>query len=707
MSEYIPIRGRLAADNSVSGLSQYQSGEAIPIRHGGTNATTAAGALNQLGAAASGDNTNIVSISSSASLKYPSYTSSTIDAHKIVTFNLDCPACVSPSFNWKRAIRQTSWYAELGAPPTHGAFVVNNAQTDIEWIDLDSATLAVYMTFTGAASNIVRVGGASEFVTDIAIVDFKLLIANDGDYGLTIVDFLADTAYLVNDTGNGGLHRYIEDISNRNSGTNAIVSYDATLGIATRTVNSVAICRDPSGGTDAFGRPLHYWFVYTAGGGSLYSPIDNAIYDTTLTTDDDFIALNSSSGLLAFQRTGSPQVTNIEVYVGFEGLASDGWSGTFAYQNNSAGGADLTWANATGVSAIQILDGQSPIANGPILIVGGTAEGVLLLFPEFTNGNQCADGGMISLTSTYVTPYMKGTRAAAYPLDSLTDRSGNGLTLTNNGGTAFTGTSPFGMACANLDGVDDNLTVASAEFNFGTTDWTMSYYVKTTSATNPAASVTVVACDNGTIRIETHFETDGTMAAYITDDNGASADLLWGATGDIYDAEWHHIIFRRDGTALSLWADGIKIDSGTVAAAAGALNTGNLTIGNGPINGAAYFAGQVANVSMVATAWTDEEIKFEHSRMVAGLAGNTTLLTADDIDSVQVAPDGEYAIVTAGNVAHIMDPRTGIILSTDAVGAGTLNDAAIWQRAGADTPSYLLGASTTVEAVQPDERIGG
>jgi hypothetical protein len=36
MSEYIPIRGRLAADNSVSGLSQYQSGEAIPIRHGGT-----------------------------------------------------------------------------------------------------------------------------------------------------------------------------------------------------------------------------------------------------------------------------------------------------------------------------------------------------------------------------------------------------------------------------------------------------------------------------------------------------------------------------------------------------------------------------------------------------------------------------------------------------------------------------------------------
>jgi hypothetical protein len=50
MSEYIPIRGRLAADNSVSGLSQYQSGEAIPIRHGGTGAVSAAAALAALGA---------------------------------------------------------------------------------------------------------------------------------------------------------------------------------------------------------------------------------------------------------------------------------------------------------------------------------------------------------------------------------------------------------------------------------------------------------------------------------------------------------------------------------------------------------------------------------------------------------------------------------------------------------------------------------
>jgi len=641
------------------------------------------------------------------------YISSAIDAHKIVPFFLDEPAHVSPTFNWRKAIRQTSWYAELGAPPTHGAFVVNAAQTDVEWIDLDSATLAVYMTFTGAANNIVRVGGASEFVTDIEIFDFKLLIGNDGDYGLTLVDFLEDAAYLVNDTSNGGLHRYVEDISNRNSGTNSIASYDATLGIVTRTVNAVAICRDPSGAADHFGRPLHYWFVYTAGGGSLYSPIDNAIYDTTLTTNDGSIALDSSSGLLAFQRTGSPQVTNIEVYNGFEGISSDGWSGTFAYQNNGAGGADLPWANATDVAALQIINGISPIANGPVLIVGGTAEGILLLFPEFTNGTQNVDGGIISLTSTYVTPYMKGTRLAAYPLDSVTDRSGNGNTLTNNGTTAFTGTSPLGVACADFDGTDDYFYATFSAISF--VNCSLSFYFKADD-NNPAATQTLfeIADASRAERFLIALTTSGTLTIEV-DDGVLAGELYVSSFGpDVCDLNWHHIAMLRDNSGyMSIYLDSILIYSNTSYSHMGVITVDRFGIG-AVASGSNFFDGQIANLSFSYVASTStgetltgEEIALEYSRMVAGLAGNTTLLTADDIDSVQVAPDGEYAIVTAGDVAHIMDPRTGIILSTDAVSAGTLNDAAIWQRDGADTPAYLLGASTTVEAVQPDERIGG
>ena len=164
-----------------------------------------------------------------------------------------------------------------------------------------------------------------------------------------------------------------------------------------------------------------------------------------------------------------------------------------------------------------------------------------------------------------------------------------------------------------------------------------------------------------------------------------------------------------DGANVILYVDGVQTVGSALTSALGSP-TVDFVVGAEINSGALathYFDGKISNVFVGTTAWTADEVRTEYARMQAALAGNTTLLTADDIDSVQVAPDGEYAIVTAGDTAHVMDPKTGIILSTDAVGAGTLNDAAIWTRDGADTPAYLLGASTTVEAVQPDERIGG
>jgi hypothetical protein len=181
------------------------------------------------------------------------------------------------------------------------------------------------------------------------------------------------------------------------------------------------------------------------------------------------------------------------------------------------------------------------------------------------------------------------------------------------------------------------------------------------------------------------------------------------APSAITAGEWHHICGVYDGANVILYVDGVQTVGSALTSALGSP-TVDFVIGAEINSGALathYFDGKISNVFVGTTAWTADEVRTEYARMQAALAGNTTLLTADDIDSVQVAPDGEYAIVTAGDTAHVMDPKTGIILSTDAVGAGTLNDAAIWQKDGADTPSYLLGASTTVEAVQPDERIGG
>ena len=297
---------------------------------------------------------------------------------------------------------------------------------------------------------------------------------------------------------------------------------------------------------------------------------------------------------------------------------------------------------------------------------------------------------------------------AAYPLDSVTDRSGNANDLTNNGTTAFTGTSPLGLSCAHFDGTDDYLSrTGDNDFNLTTTgELTVSCYFKSDSASNPAG--VEILCrlrdGGGNDVIDLRLTTSGYVYVWGTDDASSTSDEI-ATSVDLYDANWHHLCVVCDFSGnMKLYADNVLLGTTTFSNINTNLDCSAIYVGGDSGN---YFDGMIANLSVNKSAWTADEVRLEYQRMQAGLAGFTTLLTADDIDSVQVAPDGEYAIVTAGDVAHIMDPRTGIILSTDAVGAGTLNDAAIWQRAGADTPAYLLGASTTVEAVQPDERIGG
>jgi len=702
MADKTPVRATFSGADP-DGLAEYQAGETIPVANGGTGAISASAARTSLGlvistdVAAPGD-----TVQAGTLFDRISYVSSAIDAHKIIPFFLDEPAHVSPSFNWKRLIRQTSWYAELGAPPTHGAFVIDASQNAINWIDLDSATLAVYMTFTAntAATYMLR---AASGIADIKVLDFKLYVANGATWGINIIDFLAD----IQDQYNAGHARFEGDISDRNGSGGAAVGPSNGLAIVNGTVFAVAVCRDPSGSTDHFGRPLHYWGAATDGGThptSIYNPITDAIYDIGSGYGLDPIgAVLTPAGM--YVSTSNTVSGGLSDYVwvkrSVEGVTADGVAIDMAIHTSSS----MPFSGAANIQCIAALDGAS-VTDGYPIILAGYDEGLCLIHLNSTTAQ-----GVIWLTSTFATPLLdKQNTVAAYPLDSVTDRSGNGHTLTNIGTTAFSGTSPLGVACANLDGSDDILRLTGTSA-FGESV-NLSFYIKTASATNPAGSadfpisMTDSAGTAGLIHM--YVDTDGSFDARWSDDGGSTYDTCDSSPSDFCDANWHHVYMGQDSTGVywQLWIDGVLVTQTAISNAAGTFSLDELRIGADQSNGN-LFAGQVAQLSTGTTAWTPDEIRLEHSRMVAGLAGNTTLLTADDIDSVQVAPDGEYAIVTAGDVAHIMDPRTGIILSTDAIGAGTLNDAAIWQKDGVYTPSYLLGASTTVEAVQPDELIGG
>ena len=694
-----PIKATYSGMDTV-GLAEFIAADTIGVEDGGTGATTPADARSALSVAANGVNTDITSLSGSVELSFPNYTNVINDAHKVIFYDLDNTNHVWDWDEAKKLIRNTSWYVELGMPPVHGMFVIDASQNAIHWIDRENVTMVPYMTFTGAAGTMLEAGT----IKDIAVLDFKLCYC-DGTYrGFSYIDFLADEQHTYVTAGH---YKHNTNILGRNTGSANDTLYNASVAIVNSTVNGVALCRAPSGGDDHFGRPLHYWAASTeAGSGNphtIYNPISDDVYDigtgTGLQNIDCIISLGGSFVTTSVTVSGAlSDYVVVQLYI--ESITADGVSMT---QNiHTSGSVPMT--GAATVRCIAILDNASVTAGYPV-ILAGYDEGLLLIH---MNGTSYQD--IIWLTSAYATPLLdKSTTVAAYPLDSVTDRSGNGYTLTNVGTTPFTGTSPLGVACPDFDGSSQQLTLAdNSVLSDGTyTEFTISCYAKCdilpTTAGHAMHIVDKANADSGT-----------DMAYYVAFTALDQIGFLFRVNGVIKQVNspqnlvkagvWYHVVAVYDGAACHLYVDGVLI--GSIAATGGITDCTNpLVIGDATGGGNRYFDGQIANVSLQNAAWTADEIRLEHSRMVAGLAGNTTLLTADDIDSVRVDPDTGYAIVTAGDTAHIMDAKTGIILETDTIGTGTLNDADIISMDGADTPHYVLGGSTTIEQVAPNVRV--
>ena len=639
------------------------------------------------------DGDAIGALTPASAIVYPDTVESDNDAHKVIFVDLDNPRFV---WDWeaaKRIIRNTSWYAELGMPPVHGAFIIDASQNAVHWIDREDSSLTPYMTFTQDSNAIVSGLGS---LTDIAFVDFKLLVGGNG--GLPLIDFIEDGA---TSTNASNMHRYSGDLSERNTG-GGFVAYVSSPVLANADIKSVSMIRDPNGNADHYGRPLHYWLVGTATKASLYDPINNAIYDSAAGT----VPFNSvdiaPSGYYTISTDDTYDYTRIGL-LPVDAITADGFGET-ALTVGNAGGA--LWSlgfpsDSAGTLLHKIYDGS--IIGGPVT-VGGSNQGFFIIhWPPVVNSGE---HGIIKITSTYATPYMKGNRVAAYPLNDVNDRSGNSHNLTNNNTTPFTGTGPFGAnTAAVFDGVNQSLSVADhADFGDGTeTEITVSCY----------AYFDTVAGGEDTIVSKYNSGSSSNRSFALQTNNGAlffvinNSTTSYTASGITLAAgQWYHLCGTYDGATVKLYVDGILAP--TTAAATGAIpnTTGEFRIGSENSNDH-YFDGMISQVSVNFSAWTEDEIKLEYARMKQGLAGATATITADDVDSVRIDPDSGYAIVTAGDTAHIIDAQTGLIIATDAIGTGTLNDADIISMPGADTPHYLLGGSTTIEQVAPDVRIGG
>ena len=480
MADKTPIRGAYNASSALTGLAEYATSETVGVPFGGTGATSltddgillgnAAAAVQATAALTTngqvvvggtsgpavaniagttdevditnGDGTITVGLSTSYSpaavLQRAVATGKDItaktaeNASKIILVDLTDPATMWDVEAFLAATRFTSWRVELGAPPMRGAIFLNNAKTELHWWNLD--TDAAYMQFDVGGSNNDdnnMIYLASNLPSCIAFLDGKIYFGLTGG-GAWFIDLLQDECI---GWFASGQRRYEGNIEERNDGKGN-VSTRTSVTIINNTVNGVAAGRDTTL-TDEFNRPVHWWSVGTAGGACIYNPHNDAIYDwhdtsrasgNQLLMNDKWLFTRNQTtywGMNWVQMSGV-DADNVAVEQHFNPWNSA--DGTNRYQYS------IPWDKSATISGIAANSDANQV-------YVASDEGLCqITFP--TEDNMY---GWIWTTSTYQTPYMKGERVVAYPLNDLNDRSkGTGQTLTNNNSVTFAAGGPTG-----------------------------------------------------------------------------------------------------------------------------------------------------------------------------------------------------------------------------------------------------------------------
>lgn len=636
-----------------------------------------------------------------------SVSSSSLNAYKVIIVDLDNQDCV---WDWQKAkhiIKNTSWYNELNSlPPIHGFFIIDNAQNNIHWVDRDSPTLDIYMTFDGTSAGKI-VGPNTNLINSISFLDFKLMIGVNGN--LIEVDFLTEQTKKW--SSESSTYYWDQNIANRNSGTGTSIKLKSDISNSFNNTNikEVSIGRVSTGQVDLYKRPLHNWIASTAGTTCIYVPTDDN-GDELRPEEEGIYEYNPAEMSYGFvnsigRKKAAHMYYSTILLLGVEYTINsknyENWTTSSPHTTTYTYGSRLPFTNSATPSSIDIYDDRN--------IIIGSDEG-MAVFMNYDKPNRAegAHWARILTTSTYSTPLMKGRVNCAYPLNDLNDAGGQGYTLSNIDSVAFTGTSPLGFPCAVFDGVNDRLERTGISISNASNGNTWSLYFKSNKTVGdlPLSSVESIlqwadsiTAPTGQVRADIH--TDGTFRFYF----GAGSEDFVNSSINVLDGKWHHVACTDDREGnIYAYIDGILFSHTTPVNNNGNYN-GQISIG---AKGDQFnpFSGEIANVTVSNTPWTEKEVMTEYSRMVDGLNGYTSLLTATDIDSIRVDDVSGKAIVCAGNVAHIIDAENFMVYETHTLDtSGILNDADIVSVKNGEDTHYVLAGSDSVKQISSNIRI--
>ena len=615
------------------------------------------------------------------------------NASKVILVDLTDPGTMWDVGQFLTRVKFCSWYTELigtSAPPMRGAMWIDNAGTSLIWWNLD--TDATYMTFQAATDKMLK--GTS--IADLAFLDGKIYAG--GSHGIAIIDLMSDRG-LVHQTG--GINSNFSDIEARNAAVSAVV-LTSSQGIRSDTINAVDAIRDPSA-VDEFDRPKHWWAIATDDGtggyaGGVYNPVLDEVYYSSMGADQDAMALSQSGMLWYMSDATNDDIYGYRIYnsdaspfTNSNYLGQSGWNGGSIGNSGTATIVDL--------AAFDAFDGYDGLA---VAMSTGLDIGFIKSTSATTQNTESAH---IFTTSTYQTPYMKGTRIGMYPLNDVTDRSGNGHDLTQSTSNVTFTSGPFGDTATFVASSSQELKREGDSTQNVDNTHTISFYMKTSTALSGDSGLVDLKDSGGSNRIRVYLDANETVQCICRAGGSDQYNFPgWGSGTVINDNNWHHICLTANNAIQKLYIDGVLAasESGAFTSPSG---MDDLYIGS--LGGGNYYTGQIAQLSISdGTDWTEAEVNLEYQRMRRGLDGAVHTLANDNVTSVRIDQNSGLAAVTtavpsggtAGQGAtEIWDIVTGLRESIDATTPATSNDADVRLKSGATSPEYITGRSAVME----------
>ena len=286
---------------------------------------------------------------------------------------------------------------------------------------------------------------------------------------------------------------------------------------------------------------------------------------------------------------------------------------------------------------------------------------------EYVSTNFTGEGLFSSDANTQLLLHSNTTDGST----TFTDSSSTS-TITAQGSIAHSTTkNKIGTSSIFFNGSTQNFTIPTANYQFGTGDYTKELWLNTTAT---AEGYLFMSADSSSTGQRISIQ-NGLLN---WNEQVSNSDSNLASTGAINDGNWHHVAFVRTSTGRKIYIDGVE--NATKTESARNFNTGNAFL-IGRRSSSAYFSGyldeiRISNSARYTGSFTpNETIEFNDSGNFTG----TTITAPTSVSSMG-------AIITYQDESGTNALNTDIILQLSADNGSTYSTATLTA-----LPNYSTG----------------